>query len=141
MVSEGESCFLFSGRIENIKNLKDGKIIKKIENYIQEYDSVFVLNTRILKNKTIFQGISKYSGKKILLLTKSQEIDDVPKGSIDILRISDKEYCSIEELYYMYEFSDRIHLLTDSTQYGSLDNYILNGMLTEEEAFTALMMG
>jgi len=128
-------------RIENIKNLKDRKIIKKIEDYIQEYDSVFVLNTRVLKNKTIPQGFSEYSGKKILLLTKNWEIDNVPKGNIDMLRISDEEYCTIEEMYYMYEFSDRIHLLTDSTQYGSLDNYILNGILTEEEVFAALMLG
>ena len=137
-----ENCVLFNFmRIENIKNLKDRKIIKKIEDYIQEYDSVFVLNTRVLKNKTIPQKFSEYSGKKILLLTKNWEIDNVPKGNIDILRISDEEYCTIEEMYYMYEFSDRIHLLADSTQYGSLDNYILNGILTEEEAFSALMLG
>lgn len=128
-------------RIEEIEKLNDSKIIKKIESYIQEYDSVFVLNTGILKIKTIFQKISKYSAKKVLLLINSQEIDSMRKDDIDIQRISDEEYCNIEELYYMYEFSDRIHLLTDSIQYGSLDNYILNGILTEEEAFAALMLG
>lgn len=133
--------YLNFGRIESIKNFNDSKIIKKIEGYIQEYDSVFVLNVRILKNKTIPQEISKYSGKKILLLMKNQEIGNMPEGNIVMRKISDKEYRSIEELYYMYEFSDRIHLLTDSTQYGSLDNYILNGILTEEEAFAALMLG
>ena len=116
-------------------------MIEIIKNYIGEYDNVFVLNSGILKNKTIFQEISKYSTKKVLLLINSQEIDSMRKDNIDIQRISDEEYCKIEELCYMYEFSDRIHLLTESTQYGSLDNYVLNGVLTEEEAFAALMLG
>ena len=34
-------------------------MIEIIKNYIGEYDNVFVLNSGILKNKTIFQEISK----------------------------------------------------------------------------------
>lgn len=111
-----------------------------IKNYIYKYDSVFVLSIGILKIKKIFKEISKYPDNKILLLIKNQEVGSISKGNIDIQMISDKEYGTIEELYYMYEFSDRIHLLDADIRYGGLDNYILSGLMTEEEAVAAMVL-
>lgn len=51
--------------------------------------------------------------------------------------------CSLQEmldlfqLYSTYEFSDRIHVLTDSPQYGGLLNYVRTGELSLEEALLA----
>ncbi len=118
-----------------------GKMLETIRNYIQEYDGILVLNTGILRNEIIFREISKHSGKKILLLMKKPEMANVSKGNIDIQSISEEQYYNIEKLYYTYEFSDHICLLTDNIQYGSLENYILNGLLTEEEVFAALLQG
>ena len=39
----------------------------------------------------------------------------------------------------MYEFSECIHVLTDNIQYGSLVNYVTNGLLTKEEALNAFL--
>ena len=116
-------------------------MLETIRNYIQEYDGILVLNTGILRNEIIFREISKHSGKKILLLMKKPEMANVSKGNIDIQSISEEQYYNIEKLYYTYEFSDHICLLTDNIQYGSLENYILNGLLTEEEVFAALLQG
>lgn len=118
-----------------------GRMIETIRNYIQEYDRILVSDTGILRDVTIFREILKHSGKRILLLVKNQEMTNESKGNIDIQSISDEQYRSIEKLYYTYEFSDRIQLLTDSSQYGSLNNYVLSGLLTEEEALAALMLG
>lgn len=112
-----------------------------IRKYIQEYDLILVSSTEVMKNEIIFREISKHSGKKILLLMKNQEMVNISKGNIDIQSISDEQYYNIEKLYYTYEFSDRICLLTDNIQYGSLDNYISSGLLTEEEVFAALLQG
>lgn len=115
--------------------------LEKIENYVNEYDSVFVLGAGIPANEKFFQAISRQTAKKILLLMKGPETDGIPECGAYIQTISYEECCDIEELYYMYEFSDRIHLLADTAQYGSLGNYISNGLLTEEETFTALLSG
>lgn len=53
---------------------------------------------------------------------------------------SREEELSIKRLYLMYEFSDKVRLLEDSPQYGSLQNYVENGLLTPEEARRAALM-
>lgn len=117
------------------------EITEKIRKYLSEYDSVFVLGEGIPASGSFFQAISRQTAKKNLLLVKELETDGIPECGADIQTISYEEYCDIEELYYMYEFSDRIYLLTDTAQYGSLGNYISSGLLTEEEIFTALLLG
>ncbi len=42
-------------------------------------------------------------------------------------------------LYYLYEYSDNIQLITDNPQYPSMLNYVKTGILTEEEMIQALL--
>lgn len=120
-------------------NRKQIHNLEKIENYVNKYDSVFVLGAGIPESGEFFEAISRQTAKKILLLVKGTEADGIPECGAEIQTISEEEYCDIEELYYMYEFSDRIHLLADSAQYGSLGNYMATGLLTENETFAALL--
>lgn len=53
---------------------------------------------------------------------------------------SKEEELGIKRIYLMYEFSDKVRLLEDSPQYGSLRNYVENGLLTPEEAGRAALM-
>lgn len=53
---------------------------------------------------------------------------------------SNEEELAIKRIYLMYEFSDKVRLLEDSSQYGSLYNYVENGLLTPEEAWRAALM-
>ncbi len=122
-------------------NQKQISNLEKIENYVNEYDSVFVLGVGITASGEFFKAISRQTTKKILLLVKGLDTDGIPECGADIQTISYEEYCDIEELYYMYEFSNRIHLLADTAQYGSLGNYISSGLLKEKEIFTALLSG
>lgn len=122
-------------------NRKQIHNLEKIENYVNEYDSVFVLGAGIPESGEFFEAVSRQTAKKILLLVKGPEADGIPECGAEIQTISEEEYCDIEELYYMYEFSDRIHLLTDTAQYGSLGNYMATGLLTENETFAALLSG
>lgn len=114
------------------------EIREKLMNYLREYDQVYVLQSGIIKIEKLFRGLSENNAKRILLLTSERNIDNRQGYGMDIRDISDEEYHSIEKLYYMYEFSDHFHLLIYNEQYGSLDNYISNGILTEEEAFKSL---
>ena len=53
--------------------------------------------------------------------------------------ISQSEMCDILELYRTYDFSDKVLVLSDSNQYGSLYNYVKTGILTKEEMVAALI--
>ncbi len=79
-----------------------------------------------------------------MILTAGQKPDNtdvfcLEKYNIDIQVISLEEYCYIKKLYYMYEFSNSVHILTDNIQYGSLGNYVTNGLLTKEEVINAFL--
>ena len=58
------------------------------------------------------------------------------KDKCDCLLTDDR---SIFELYSIYDFSDRLVIMTDSKQYGSIWNYVDAGILTIEEAIDALL--
>ena len=45
----------------------------------------------------------------------------------------------VMDLYRMYEFSDRFIALQESGQYGSIWNYVRQGIITEEEALRAVL--
>lgn len=44
------------------------------------------------------------------------------------------------ELYYLYEFTDEIFFITQTTvNYPNIFNFVKTGLLTEEEAYDALL--
>ncbi len=125
---------------KNISNgMENKKTLRKLRNYINQYDSIFVIKENNCIGITFSKLLPRQVERKILFLVKEPITTDIPDCSIDILLISDEEYYEIENMYYLYEFSDRIHIISRNSQYGSLDNYISNGLLTEEEAFLALL--
>ena len=56
-----------------------------------------------------------------------------------VRRISPKEMDEVLEVYRMYEFSDKVMLISDSVQHGSLINYVKTGIITKEEMVEALL--
>ena len=53
--------------------------------------------------------------------------------------ITKEYYNEINKLYRSYEFSDKIQMIVNSKQYGSILNYLSTGILSEEEFFEALL--
>lgn len=64
-------------------------------------------------------------------------MDDFDTGDNQDRSYSFQELQDLFQLYSTYEFSDRIHVLTDSPQYGGLLNYVRTGELSLEEALQA----
>lgn len=113
---------------------------KKMKNFISDYDSIYLLAEKKFIYETTLQDILQLTTGKYLLLVAGYGEGCIPEYGVDnIQMISHDEYNDIEELYYLYEFSDRIHILTDNPQYGSLNNYIYNGLLSEEEASIVML--
>lgn len=128
--------------------INNEEMLERIKSYIREYDCVFILNNIdcVIGNFICF--ISQQAEGKILLIMKKSVCNNIQEYTqrsswhqVDIKMITDEEYSDIENLYCMYEFANCVHLLNRNTQYGSLTNYIVNGLLTEDEALLALYKG
>ncbi|MBQ6415044.1 MAG: hypothetical protein IJJ65_02220 [Butyrivibrio sp.] len=77
------------------------------------------VNSRNLANVEVwhdFDGIS--------------ESDKIKKKSYE-------QICEILKLYRLYDFSDRLFVISEDSQYGNLFNYVKNGVLSSEELVEA----
>lgn len=57
----------------------------------------------------------------------------------ELVNLSDKEMKELLEMYYVYDFSDKIIAFMESVQYGSMFNYNKTGILTRQEIVDALL--
>ncbi len=63
---------------------------------------------------------------------------DISEYGCETKRITTEEYENIKDLYQMYEFSDKVQIISEDFRYGSMLNYIDNGCLIVEEMLTAV---
>lgn len=116
-------------------------IISKLENYIEKYEKIFIINFDSQDNNHILKRICK----TISNMSKRHNFIICSENDFELERLNNIDYWSQEEmseflkLYLIYEFSDKIILLSDTTQYPSISNYIFTGLLTEELCCEALI--
>jgi hypothetical protein len=55
--------------------------------------------------------------------------------------VSDSFIQKVIEVHNLYDFSDKISIVTRCNQYGSIMNYVKNGILTKNEMIDALLFG
>lgn len=102
------------------------ELCKRIEENLKEYDLILLVETEDRGGSgSLWERLShskafQKSGKKTLLLPL-------------------KEYEEPALVYSTYEFSDRFKVIKSSSRYGSLMNFVDSGLLTEEEAFEAIL--
>ena len=79
-------------------------------------------------------------GQYLLCVDDAFEWKDVVlekyKGCEKVRILNDPDFL---ELYRMYEFSDKVIYIGESDQYGSLWNYVREGLITIEQALEAIM--
>lgn len=114
-------------------------LLQRTEKYISEYDYIYILKTNDFPYKSIFQDTLRHVTRKYLFLIVGLEKEYSLEGGADIQGISYEEYHDIEKMYFLYEFSDRIHILDKNPQYGNLNNCVHSGLLSEKEAWKALL--
>lgn len=54
-------------------------------------------------------------------------------------RITAKQMDEVLEIYRLYDFSDKVVVISEGVQYGSLFSYVRNGILTAEEMVDAIL--
>ena len=117
------------------------KMKKRVETYVQKYEKILIFDLQENNNRFFFHGLISY----ITDFLNYQQLIICSKYISEIKNLRNMEFWSYQEmeefvaLYYTYEFSDRITLISDSGQYSGLLNYLLTGLLTEEEFCRALL--
>ncbi|MCR4792597.1 MAG: hypothetical protein K5871_07595 [Lachnospiraceae bacterium] len=116
------------------------KIFENTDELLKEYSHVYLLGKGL--NLSMLSSVAEFSGKNMLFLVPS---DCYPEDDVKALNeyrmISAEETKNILDLYRTYEFSDKFHFLSSPSDqnYGSLMNYVRNGILTEEEGYAAML--
>lgn len=129
--------------MESIIKIEHREVIKNIKETLEKFDMVLMIKdgsgvsenlTRDICNS---QALNETS-KRVLILS-GVDISDTENHSYYFRRIHRREQEIIEQIYSMYEFSDRFKIISESQQYGSILNYVKSGLLTMEEVFRALL--
>lgn len=116
-------------------NMYDEKILKKLEVYLAEYKKIFLIseNGKVLNEiKEIFYHAGSEREEKVLLLTL-QKININLNPSVVCEQITETEMEYIMKLYFMYEFSDRVQVVSKRSIYGELFSLKETGLFSPEE--------
>ncbi len=113
--------------------------IKEIEKNIEQYDRILIFdsnnkNLEELLNQFLKSKVLHNADKKVIIYGYSENIQNEQYRVI-----ARSEYEDIISLYYLYEFSDKIMVISDSAQYASMRNYLSNNIISQEEYFEALL--
>ena len=80
-----------------------------------------IIKNKGLKNVEIWQCTEDASIRDCSTYITKQEMDEMLR------------------MHHIYDFSDNVFIISDSDQYGSLFNYVNNGILTKQEMVEALL--
>lgn len=107
---------------------------------INKYDMIYVISTAHWLCHSFIEYIYMHNiNKSLLFILNVEAVNAAENNGFDVVYWEEETVNELLKTYYMYEFSHKIRVLTIPEQYGSLDNYLLNGLLTEEEYFKALL--
>lgn len=105
------------------RTIKDGTKVFLID--IQDADIINLLLSKIRNDKL----------EKMEVWHCLDSIED-DKGSV---HLSSEAMRDILEICQMYDFSDKVDVIADSSQYASMLNYVKTGILSKEEMIEALL--
>ena len=112
----------------------------RLEKDLEEFDRIILVDEQRVKQEFLdaFYESEDLAAacRKILILSGAE---DKRKGNIVWRHITESEMQDMIKLYHMYEFSNRISLLSWENAFGGLDNLVNTGVLTKEEAIKAFL--
>lgn len=122
-----------------------GEILSVLEDFLAQYDRILLFHAgqcgRFTEKFLEFILSSQLDKRYLLMLAgymgSAEDLSDNP--SADICFLSDKEYAAVTEVYRMYEFSDRMTVLSGDGSYPGILKYLESGILTEDECMQALL--
>ncbi len=136
-----------AGLPDNTSIWGDGSenIIKNLEQYLEQYDVLLLFDDTVPETRERLAAFLKSQAlenteKNVLVLAVEGAADgSCGQHHCRMVRLTREDYKTVHSLYHMYEFSDRVRVMEQSGQYGSLENYVHTGLMTMEEMFGALL--
>ncbi|MGO5315368.1 hypothetical protein ACTQ1O_13350 [Bilifractor sp. LCP21S3_A7] len=134
-------------------------LIEQLKYDLDKNDLIVIFDTRTESVKSFYQlfcqkgihritnehdGKSEQEGKRapaILVITCDEEAGKSVDGISEVRLISDDRMEALLLTYYLYEFTDRIIVLSERTQFSGLMNYYTGGLLTYEQMVDAVFYG
>ena len=109
--------------------------------YLKEYEQICVIDeeeTEVWRFPEIFYKIvsAKRWCKKVLILTTSS---DIACSNSICKRITAEEYSYLRSVYEMYEYSNRVTMVSLKQNCGSIFNYLTHNFFTIEEVVEAIL--
>ena len=114
------------------------ELVRKLQDIIQDYDKILFLKYDISKITDICSCYSKKRIKKKALLLSKEKKENCLNG-IDCGFLEAESGAAIQKLYYTYEFSNKFSISSEDNNFGTIWNYVKTGILTSEEALSALL--
>lgn len=117
------------------------EIVARLQRYLNKEDMVILIDTdgsNPLTEILCRSEIPEKSWKRAVILSAA----NFPRkpGRHSYQTVSEKEMNMLLKLYRLYEASDKLFLLSDSKNYGSIWNYVNSGLISEEEMLEALFL-
>ena len=125
-------------------------MIDKLKQDIEKYNKIIIWHISSVPLWQLFKDcyrlMIKNDYQNILCLYSTdsyyedeREILSDSSRNIIVKKLDEKQMNELMEVYHMYEFTDKIHIVSENLQYPSMLNYVTTGMLTEEELYKALL--
>ena len=118
------------------RNNEKADIIYKIEYKINNGKKIIITDSQ---NKKIIDLLCSGTIENDLSMMEIWHCTDSQNEKKMLHHISEMEMSELKRMHYMYDFSDKVIFISDSTQYGTLFNYVKTGILTEQEMVAALL--
>lgn len=118
---------------------KERFLTANLQDMLSAYDKILFLSRGETKMAEILSSCPKkrLHDRKLFLLSQ-EDVPDLPDG-IEEYRLDEKSAAALQRLYHTYEFSNKFIILSASDNFGTIWNYVETGVLTAEEALTALL--
>ena len=112
------------------------KIVCELENEIQKGCKVIVYD---LDNLDVIRSLCKTvnSNHNLVEIWTSRKYPEEIINNIKL--ITSKDIKDIMAIYHLYEFTDKLLVLSENFSYPVLLNYVLQGILTEQEMIEAFI--
>lgn len=120
-------------------------LLTRLESLLDQYDNVLLVDLWDPEMKARWERFWSAGHfvrrKKRIVFLSTAESSIAENFGYSYLKITEKTFHELKELYFMYEFSDRFQFISDEENFGVIWNYVDTGILTEQEAFQALLWG
>ena len=116
--------------------IKKTDAICLLEKSINKGNIIILFN---MHDKEVLSLLSEILQLRSMVNIEVWQCDDESIKAAPIRFISKQDMEEILNVYHMYDFSDKITVISNNDQYASMFNYLKTGILTKQEMVEALL--